>query len=115
MGQKLVFICATEVTLNAFVAHRRQSTRSATPVMRTFVNRDRHADLAAVDMKILNTVERVLDVKFEHEAPDAKSADDQVNAQRVTSELRATMVTRQSIAADAFRRRRSRPPWRRAT
>jgi hypothetical protein len=82
--------------------------------MRTFVNPDRHADLAAVDTT-LNTVERVLDVKFEHEVPDAKSADDQVNAQRVTSELRATVVTRQSIAADAFRRRRSRPPWRRAT
>lgn len=78
------------------------------------MNPDRHADLAAVETT-LDIVERVLDVKFEHEAPDAKSADDQVNAQRVTSELRATVVTRQSIAADAFRRRRSRPPWRRAT
>ncbi|AWV47503.1 peptide chain release factor 2 [Mycobacterium leprae Kyoto-2] len=55
---------------------------------------DRQTDIAALD-STLTTVERVLDVeglrtrieKLEHEASDPKLWDDQVRAQRVTSEL----------------------------
>ncbi|MCB0924890.1 MAG: PCRF domain-containing protein, partial [Mycobacterium sp.] len=58
---------------------------------------DRQSQIAALDTT-LNTVERVLDVdelrariaKLEHEAADPKLWDDQVNAQRVTSELSHT-------------------------
>ncbi|KUI48615.1 peptide chain release factor 2 [Mycobacterium sp. GA-1199] len=58
---------------------------------------DRQADLAALD-STLTTVERVLDVeglrgrieKLEHEASDPNLWDDQVRAQKVTSELSHT-------------------------
>jgi peptide chain release factor 2 len=58
------------------------------------VDPDRQADIAALDTT-LTTVERVLDVeglrgrieKLEHEASDPNLWDDQVRAQRVTSEL----------------------------
>jgi peptide chain release factor 2 len=64
------------------------------PVTLTAVEPDRQADIAALD-SALTTVERVLDVeglrsrieKLEHEASDPKLWDDQVNAQRVTSQL----------------------------
>jgi peptide chain release factor 2 len=58
------------------------------------VEPDRQADIAALD-STLTTVEKVLDVeglrgriqKLEHEASDPRLWDDQVRAQRVTSEL----------------------------
>ena len=67
------------------------------PVTWHDVDLDRQSQIAALDTT-LNTVERVLDVdelrariaKLEHEAADPKLWDDQVNAQRVTSELSHT-------------------------
>jgi len=66
----------------------------AAAVISSLVDLDRQSDLAALDTT-LTTVERVLDIeglrgrieKLEHDASDPKLWDDQVNAQRVTSEL----------------------------